>query len=435
MIRNVVALCALYLGVLNTIAFSQVFWTENFENGCTSNCLASGFSGANGAWSIVSTGANGSCPNTWFVSCAENGEAAGSCAAGCGSDESMHIASQSCSPWAPAFCPTGDCGAAYDAGNPCGAASFACLFGLCNCGATGAEVISNQAVVSPVINLTGKSGIVIDFNYIENGEGANDDANFQYFDGSIPGWVTQALGKTATCGAQGLWTAYSFGFPASIDGRSDFQIRFNWTNDANTLGADPSFAVDDITLTETGPLPVELSIFDSYCDNGTVLFWQTESERNNDFFSVETSENLIDWKEVSRVSGAGTSTQSSKYSIPVAATSGLTYFRLSQVDYDGNKKIYPIISSECHDFQADFSIYPNPSEGIIHLSIPQGWNTNQLNYVISTPEGKTVLSCAGESHERKNTILVDARNLANGIYLVRVYDGQQSATRRLVIRH
>src|SRR5205085_3443682 len=100
----------------NFISKAQTtFWTETFTNGCTSNCTT--FSGVNGAWSVSSTGTNGAKANTWFWSCAENGNAPGTCGTGCGNDASMHLGNISSSPAAPLFCPTGDCGAAYDASN------------------------------------------------------------------------------------------------------------------------------------------------------------------------------------------------------------------------------------------------------------------------------------------------------------------------------
>src|ERR1035437_1761787 len=82
----------LYLFLLPLLSFSQtVFWTETFDNGCTSGCLPGSYSGTNGAWSVATNGANGSAPNQWFISCAENGNAVGTCGSGCAGNATLHI--------------------------------------------------------------------------------------------------------------------------------------------------------------------------------------------------------------------------------------------------------------------------------------------------------------------------------------------------------
>ena len=205
------------------------FWTETFTNGCTSLCTT--FTGANGAWTITSTGTNGAKANTWFWSCAENGNAAGTCGTGCGNDASMHIGNVAGSPAAAFFCPTGDCGAAYDA--------------------TNAQVVTNKRAESPVINCTGRSTITLSFNYIERGQNTLDNATLWYYDGATWSQLID-LAKTATgvgCGSQGYWTNYSQVLPASADNNPNVKIGINWTNNGDGTGSDPSIAVDDITLT------------------------------------------------------------------------------------------------------------------------------------------------------------------------------------------
>ncbi len=207
---------------------AQTFWTETFSNGCTANCGAASYTtGPNGPWTVASTGTNGAEGSEWYISCAENGNAAGSCGTGCGSDASLHVSS---SPfW------VGDVGAAYEIGGFCG-------FIIC--------VEANLRAESPTINCTPYSGITLAFNYIENGQGAIDDATLWYFDGATWAQIS-TLPKTlfGSCAPQGLWTAFSIALPASANGNPNVKIGFNWTNNDDGAGADPSFAVDDVTLT------------------------------------------------------------------------------------------------------------------------------------------------------------------------------------------
>ena len=202
---------------------AQIFWTEAFENSCTANCPAEGSNTGNGAWAVTNTGANGDFPNTWYISCAENGQAAGQCGAGCASDESLHVGSQT----------IGDIGAAYDAGGLCG------IFYCTN---------TDRQAESPSINCTGYSTITLSFNYIENGQTTLDNATLWWYDGAV--WTQLFdLAKTFLCGSgQGLWTAYSVVLPVGANNNPNVKIGFRWVNDDDGAGTDPSFAVDDITL-------------------------------------------------------------------------------------------------------------------------------------------------------------------------------------------
>lgn len=210
---------------------SGAFWTENFNNGCVQGCLASVYSGGNGAWTVTPTGTNDAANNLFYISCQENGNAVGACGTGCGSDATLHIGNQSTSPAAFLFCPTGDCGAAYDAG------------------LGGNNVRTSLRAESPVINCTGYSNILLSFKYMENGSGTLDNASVWYFDGSA--WSQLAdMAKTATTcgGGQGLWTAYSVSLPASANNNANVKIGFQWVNNDDGAGGDPSFAVDNVTL-------------------------------------------------------------------------------------------------------------------------------------------------------------------------------------------
>jgi hypothetical protein len=209
---------------------SNTFWTETFSNGCTTACTLP-YNGPNGSWTKTITGTNAANANTWYISGKECGNAAGSCGSTCGStDPSLHVGAND------GFT-TPDAGASYNAGGLC--PSFFCI-------------TTDARAESPVINCTGYSGIVLSFNYIEGGSGTLDNATLWYFDGST--WAQLAdMAKTALCGIQGTWTSYSITLPASADNNPLVQIGFRWVNNDDGGGSDPSFAVDDIMLTQPGP--------------------------------------------------------------------------------------------------------------------------------------------------------------------------------------
>jgi gliding motility-associated-like protein len=230
-------LASIFIGL--NIHAQTVIWTENFQNGCAAACPGGAYVGPNGAWTQTITGAEGADPNTWFVSCAENNTGVGNCSAPCQvtPNQTMHISAKLGNP----FCPN-DCGAAYDAGGACG-------FFFCP--------ETNRRIESPTINLTGQTSVSINFEYIEGGDLTVDNATLWYFNGATWSQIDDMpKSSTAGCSGQGRWGNRTVALPASSNNNANVKIGFRWVNNDDGVGTDPSFAVDNITLTiptTTGP--------------------------------------------------------------------------------------------------------------------------------------------------------------------------------------
>ena len=93
-------------------------------------------------------------------------------------------------------------------------------------------------------------------------------------------------------------------------------------------------------------LPVELLYFEGYgYPTFNNLKWSTASEHNSDYFSIERSEDGEIWKSVGYKQSAGNSTQTINYFYNDSyLNKGIIYYRLKQVDFDGNYKMYGPIS-------------------------------------------------------------------------------------------
>jgi hypothetical protein len=103
--------------------------------------------------------------------------------------------------------------------------------------------------------------------------------------------------------------------------------------------------IDNIQLIEINPLPIELTQFNGYKTNEyNVLNWQTASEHNNSHFLLERSVNS-EFSTITKIEGAGNSSSKLDYSfIDYSAPQTINYYRLTQVDFDGNSKTYDPIS-------------------------------------------------------------------------------------------
>ncbi|MDZ4822324.1 MAG: T9SS type A sorting domain-containing protein [Flavobacteriales bacterium] len=138
--------------------------------------------------------------------------------------------------------------------------------------------------------------------------------------------------------------------------------------------------------------PIELLSFVAVPDGIRVAIkWVTTSELNNELFIVERSANGIDdWMEVSRLPGAGTSESTIYYtSYDHDPIHGLNFYRLKQIDYDGQYKYSEI---EVVEFMSkdDILIYPNPSHGDV---VNVGGNTDAVvSLTMFSIHGKVVMS-------------------------------------------
>jgi gliding motility-associated-like protein len=267
-ILTAIILC---VGYLNT-SFSQVvFWTETFGTSATCNQgnLASGFVTANGTWSVTNQGINDPLANTWYISSTEAGFPAGTCRNSCLIDatlnnQTLHVGNVAGSPSLVVLCPLGDCGAMYDAFS-----------------STGNQVRTSKRAESPVINCTGRSNVILDFTYLENGDSVLDNATIQYFDGSvwIPLFDTYKT-NMVQCSGAGVWTNFSLILPSSANDNPNVRIGFLWVNNDDLTGTGPSFAVDDIKLSAFPPPTANFNVSDTtICQNHCVNF--TDLSTNN----------------------------------------------------------------------------------------------------------------------------------------------------------
>lgn len=117
-------------------------------------------------------------------------------------------------------------------------------------------------------------------------------------------------------------------------------------------------------------LPIELTYFSASENAGVVDFaWETSSEYNNDFYTIEYSRDGSSWSALLEEDGAGTTSDMSSYVASASAQqfSGLTYFRLKQTDYNGEYS-YSDVTTVAFAEEQDYYVYPNPAEDVMTIS-------------------------------------------------------------------
>lgn len=130
------------------------------------------------------------------------------------------------------------------------------------------------------------------------------------------------------------------------------------------------FTLGTINISQT-PLPIQLLAFSATLNkNKTVdLNWTTVSEVDNNYFSVEKSSDAINWGDVSTVNGAGNSNIEINYhTVDETPYVGINYYRLKQVDFDGNHTYSSIKKIELKsEVLNDLHVYPNPSKDLVTI--------------------------------------------------------------------
>lgn len=396
--------CLILLLFLNSSA-QTVFWSENFNNGCTEGCFANTYVGPNGAWSVNNAGGpNGAAPNQWFVSCAENNTGVGNCSTGCGSNATLHVGANPNSFCTCVYCTAlnGDCGAAYDA----------CGFGFC----TSNSPATSRRAFSPNINTIGQTGITLSFVYIENGEGSVDNATVQYSTDGGSTWVnlTDPAKTPTTCtGGQGRWTALSIALPAACENITTLRIGFVWNNNTNNVGAEPSFAVDDVELSTGSSLPTLFANFAVKNEQGkNVLSWQNQGTKYGTYY-IERShdgENFYTLATIEKESIAYTY-------IDENCWNGKNFYRLHLQDKDGN---YYYSRTEDIDVQ-----------GLSRFEVNAiNYQEQNISYFINTADvmpytlkiydmtGKMMLNVQNQAQLGKNYYTHQLLKLSKGIYRV-----------------
>jgi hypothetical protein len=186
-------------------------------------------------------------------------------------------------------------------------------------------------------------------------------------------------------------------------------------------GSTCGMIIDNITVTLASSLPIELLYFNANAssDQKVITNWETASELNNNFYTIERSKDALAWDAVGTIKGGGTSLQNLKYSFTDHSPySGVSYYRLKQTDYDASFKYSEMQSIEM-DQQKGLAVYPNPSADHV-LKIK---SDESFPYLIKVYNhvGELVVSAPNHSETDLNL-----SSLGSGIYYLSISKNDKS---------
>ncbi|HEY5750973.1 MAG TPA: T9SS type A sorting domain-containing protein [Chryseolinea sp.] len=174
------------------------------------------------------------------------------------------------------------------------------------------------------------------------------------------------------------------------------------------------------------PLPVELLSFTAKLDGTQVLLdWNTASELDNDYFTIDKTKDTRKFAEVARVKGAGTTNLPSVYStIDKTPYTGVSYYRLRQTDFEGrvtDMGMLAVNNSGGTETQA-LIVFPNPAQSVpLNVNLRGYGSGEQIALDLRDAKGQTMLSKALETENTGELIYaVDTTSLSPGVYVLTV---------------
>jgi len=165
-------------------------------------------------------------------------------------------------------------------------------------------------------------------------------------------------------------------------------------------------------------------------EKGNIISWSTITENNTSYFSVERSCDHINWEEAFKLKGEGLSNEQIPYSWnDESPYPGFTYYRLKTVYSNDSFAFSQSIVVESK-LQVSVEIYPNPTNGIIRLTVLGKENESSHLYIKNMME--QVLFSADITNDIPMEIDVEA--FPEGIYSVDAESKNGSTVQRLIKR-
>ena len=230
-----------------------------------------------------------------------------------------------------------------------------------------------------------------------------------------------ALTVVKTIGAGTVW--YDIGGTATSNGTGCIV--------SGNFSTFSTFALGNL-VGGTNPLPIELVSFTGWCDGGEVLIsWTTATETNNDLFTLEFSQDGMQFQPIAAIDGAGTSDQVHHYSyLHVAAVEGTGFYRLRQTDFNGSSTVSSVIAvstEECTPRQLTLIINTMQTD---YLEVIVKGPGDHFTVDVFASDGRMM------SHQDVNgtspSCLINTSNWDSGVYWVRVSDGNSFKVKEIV---
>jgi len=243
-------------------------------------------------------------------------------------------------------------------------------------------------------------------------------------------WVT-AANNAGSCGINPFPNPYTYLVPAGTT-LAEFKIlTFRQSNCANFSAAvtaqtsnvynrgDEGLFIDDVCFQTFAPcaLPIIMKDFTANnFDKKVVLYWTTAMEVNNDHFIIERSKDGISFETIGKIKGAGNTLNKQNYSFSDndPYTEVVSYYRLKQVDQNGNYSYSKLVSVDRKTI-SEITVYPNPSQDGVFFITTDYFSNSSNFFELLDYSGRKIL----EQKIQSNKTVLDLSANGKGMYILR----------------
>ncbi len=298
------------------------------------------------------------------------------------------------------------------------------------------NVMNNTAIYQFNVNSFGtcQANVSVQMNNIQYGGTNGNVAQMQVMNGACAGGTSAVM--TATTNQSCITMTSSTGtlpngnYFIVVDGQDGQLLQYDMQISVTYSGVGCTPGNCDIVLGSN-----YLSLNGTPLDHKkNMINWQTKNEFNNDYYTVEKSLTGLDFEAIGSIDGAGTTNEESAYDfIDEHATQELSYYRLRQVDYDGQVNYTPIIAvKKKPDNYGIQSVYPD----VVNDRILGFYTTSKpefVTYSLINLSGLEVQKGSKQLNEGMNTLIIDSPGLSAGTYTLIVTDSKASYSIKFVM--
>jgi trimeric autotransporter adhesin len=184
-------------------------------------------------------------------------------------------------------------------------------------------------------------------------------------------------------------------------------------------------------------LPITLLSFNAALQtNKTVLVkWATAQEVNNKIFMIEKSiDGGVSFNTIGTVNAIGNSSLVSNYEFTdLSPQQGVNLYRLKQMDVDGKFTYSKVVAISLSQTKTNYySLYPTITNQLTTINTT---TSSQKNIVVSIyNEASSLVQNGKYIIDKNHPATISVSNLKAGIYFVKINDGNEIVTRKLMVQ-
>ena len=187
---------------------------------------------------------------------------------------------------------------------------------------------------------------------------------------------------------------------------------------------------------KASPLPLSLTTFTAQLmNNRTILSWSTDMELNSSHFVIQRSVDGMEYDDAGIVftQGQGTLHRDYNFSDNINGINAkIIYYRLKLVDLNGKYNFSEVLLVRLISGvdALNLSIYPNPVETELRVTIPVSWQNKSVSYYIYNMQGNLMVQRTRSNAGQTESLLI--HDLPAGNYVIRTINGNQTAIKQFI---